>query len=78
MKCAVNFRHMKSEAMREAYASAWEEAGGTVEDTDTPAPYCCPWFWAGVELLDLPECHTLGDIARAMLDLHPEARVNRG
>lgn len=75
MKTVINFRSFDDDT-RDAYAQAWENVGGTMEDVESSTPWCCPWFWEDEQVFDLPECHTMEDIARAMLGLYPEAAAS--
>lgn len=44
-----------SEEKRAAFIAGWKNAGGYTGDTDTPAPWCCPWSWAAAITVNLPE-----------------------
>lgn len=74
MKTVICFRDFTDEDVRDAYWEAWESVGGTVEDADYGTPWGCPWYWDDeTHVFDLPECHTMEDIAREMLKINPEA-----
>lgn len=31
---------------RDAFIRGWQNAGGYMDDADSPFPWCCPWFYA--------------------------------
>ena len=72
LKTIIHFDRF-TDAERDEYAQAWQEAGGTVADAECSTPWCCPWEWAGSRELYLPSEYTMVDIARAMLREYPEA-----
>ena len=39
-----------TESQREAFVHGWEAAGGYMNDTDSPAPWCCPWTHGNTEI----------------------------
>ena len=34
-----------SEKAQDDFIEGWEDAGGYMGDLDSPAPFCCPWFY---------------------------------
>lgn len=30
---------------RGRFISGWNSAGGYIDDLETSAPWCCPWYW---------------------------------
>ena len=40
----INTKAMSDED-RDAFVEGWEDAGGYMDDLDSPSPWCCPWYW---------------------------------
>lgn len=34
-----------NERQQEQFIDGWVDAGGEVEDIDSPSPWCCPWYY---------------------------------
>ena len=34
-----------TDEQREAFVQGWKDAGGYMGDSDSPNPWCCPWYW---------------------------------